>query len=474
MCYFSSERATALLLTVLTTAASTTFVGCRAPDRDPLRPAELDRALALRSDPAVLRDAIALLPTEFRVQQDERDPGADMSAAHVSFWRDAARAWSQPVRRALRAWQSNVARSAGAGLPEDIALAAETDDVEDFDAAAVLRASIDVLGLLGLGASAAAEVLAGAEARAAYGSLHAAWWAARFQVERARVRLAASRARIDARRELVEDTRDDAIRLTVYEEKGWLPAATVAAARALMARASHELEVERAIERDGRESLATRAGLLSSDPHLDAVDSLVLDEYELVPDRRTLREGSAHGFENHPVLRAAKLEYAVAEARVRRAASETWPGLRIGPKQRIEPQSLLGAFVELRLPWPGRADAATLAAIEDRATARVDVEERVREIRSAVRESLERLAHRKAALRDAEQIAAASSRAFVAAQARWSVEATALGMFNDALERRLGDAVAAITAREQAILAWLAWREAAGPEQDASEAGGER
>ena len=90
------------------------------------------------------------------------------------------------------------------------------------------------------------------------------------------------------------------------------------------------------------------------------------------------------------------------------------------------------------------------------------VEERLRELMSRIDTSAARFARARDAVLNATALEAASRSAWTAAQAVWSVEASAMGMFNDALERRLGGVVAVINARETAVLALLDHEEAIG------------
>lgn len=468
-----------------------------------------------------MREALDLLPPP-RIDEDLAESGSRseghigqlhddaLDPARVDFWHASARAWSIGVRRAVVAWNQSHANRDGAGLPGDIGLGAEVDDVENLDASFVLRASFDILRFLGLGPAHAAKELANAQARAAFGDLDRAVWASRFDVERARVRLAASRARIAARSLLVAELEDDATRLQIFETHEWIPAGPAAAGRALMSRARQDLDNERVLEASLTEALATRAGLLASDAALGHVAPATLDEYSLSKSAIRVRYATANEqnawarppttdpaheearpdtetnaparfarretgrkeagqvdrskdlLGGHPYLRAAMLDYAVAEARVRRAASDAWPGIRIGPKQRLEPQDLLGGFLELTLPWPGRVDAATRVALASRHEARIVVEERLRELTSRIDTSATRFARARDAILNATALEAASRSAWTAAQAVWSVEASAMGMFNDALERRLGGVVAVVNARETAILALLDHDEAIG------------
>ncbi|MCA8969116.1 MAG: TolC family protein [Planctomycetes bacterium] len=535
------------------------LASCRGPAPDPIDADTLAMHLASRSSVDVMREALDLLPhaqvdEDLDASRSRQSPrmstanasakaqssldnrllanargldgklgqgphpddrvgmmhGHALDAARVEFWRASAHAWSIGVRRAVVAWNQSHANRDGAGLPGDIGLGAEVDDVEDLDASLVLRASFDILRLLGLGPAHAARELANAQARAAFGELDRAVWASRFDVERARVRLAASRARIAARSQLVDEFEDDATRLQVYEAHEWIPAGPAAAGRALMSRARQDLNNERVLEASLTEALASRAGLLASDAALGHVAPETLDEYSLSksairvrhattneqntwartpatnpPHEETLPDTETNAparparretgrkeagpvdrskdlLGGHPYLRAAMLDYAVAEARVRRAASDAWPGIRIGPKQRLEPQDLLGGFLELTLPWPGRVDAATRVALASRRDARVVVEERLRELMSRIDTSAARFARARDAVLNATALEAASRSAWTAAQAVWSVEASAMGMFNDALERRLGGVVAVINARETAVLALLDHEEAIG------------
>lgn len=435
------------------------LVSCSAPPPSPLVEGELRASLELRAQVEATEAALDLLPlASLQIEVD-----AEAEPSEAAFWRARARAWSFEVRSALQAFRRRSQLQDAAGLPGPIVLAGEVEELEDPERAAILRASVDVLGIFGLGPRAAAAELADAETRAALGRLERALWAARFDAERALVRLAATRARVAELRKLVEETRDDRTRLEVYASREWLAAGPSETAIALIARAAQRFEVERSREHTAVEALARRSGLLTSDAAISAVSPRLLEVYDAsIRQPRGTAERALLTL--HPEARSAALEYAVAEAQLRRAASEAWPGLRIGPRARVEPTNLLGAFVELRLPWPGQVDAETRAALEARKAARIAVEERVRALMGRERESSGRVDKALLAIPSARTLSSRSKSAWTAAQARWSVDTTALMMFNDALERRIGACVAAIDALELAALSWLDWCQAAGPE----------
>ena len=442
------------------------LAACSAPPAEPLDAASLSSELEQRSEIESLRAALERSALSPLIDAERRSSSLDSDATRVEFWRASARAWSLPLRRALAQHAISVAATRSAGLPGDFAAGAEIDDVENADASIVTRASVDVLGIFGLGPSAAAKRLAAERVRAAQGAVEAAWWRARFDVERARVALAAARARVAALRELVLDLIDDSKRLDVYAERGWLPEAPSAAARALIARAAKQLADAEHAERGARASLARASGLLSNDAALAKVEVGVLEEYgsqwDAARAAEPLRDLSKRLVRAHPELRASFLDYAVAESALQRAAAEAWPGIRVGPKLRLEPNDLLGGFLELRLPWPGRVDAAVELAIQRRQRVRIEVEERVRDLVSRVREGRSSFAAARRALEQARRLEQASRASWIAAQARWEVDAKTLGNFNDALERRISAAVAAINALEFAVRAWLDLQEAEG------------
>ncbi len=468
---------------MLVAVAALPIAACALPVEAPIEARALSLGLAAREEPSVLHEAFDLMPESVSTTATRAVASTDVAApAHVTYWRAAAQAYALPVRRALATWQRRLHEQDGAGLPGDLGLGAEVDDVEDLDAALVLRASVDILGILGLGPYEAAKALATAEARAAFASLDRALWSARFDVERARVRLAASRARIAVRAQLVEDCVDDSVRVAIFVERDWLARGPLAAARALIARAGQDLENERVLAAQLREVLAARAGLMADATALEAVTPVVLDEYPttaLVEAQASAnatpaseQETAARLLATHPNLHALMLDYAVAEARLRRAASDAWPRLRLGAKQRLEPMNLLGSFVDFSFPWPGRVDAATRAALRARDEARFVVEEGLREIASRIETSAARLREAEAALTAARIVEGSSAAAFAAAQEMWWADTNMLGQFNDALERRIGGVVAALPARDQAFFAWLDWREAMGPDMTPVTEGG--
>jgi outer membrane protein, heavy metal efflux system len=440
---------------------------CSAPAERPLEPRELTAAVELRRDtPEQLANALALaglapLSVEPPTSADLADP------TRPAFWHAAAWAWSPEARAARRTLAAARARARSAGAPGPIEGEVEIEDGGDLDAMTRASLSFDVVGLLGLGPSAAARALADAETRAAQGELERAVWRTRFEVDAARSKLAASRAALETLRALASEAQDSRVRIEILARNGRLEAAALASAelseRGLAQRISAlELEESRAAEQ-----LAVLAGLPPHAEALDAPSPLTLDE---VGSRPAPQEPEPiELLERLPELRVSLLEYALAEARLREAAAQRWPELRLGPHLLWEDGDfLLGLLASAGIPWPGSLDGEIAAASEEREAARERTEDALLAAQAALQGARERAAVARRLLeRDASSSAEQSARMWTAARARFAVEPAALMEWSSALRMRAEALAELAEARGELALATLDLEQAAGPAPEA-------
>lgn len=437
--------------------------GCASPA--PLDPPELARAVAARAtDPATLSRALdlaGLLPLDLEMPRPSDD---DPDGA--SFWHARAWAWAREPATARHRYLALLEARDAAGQPGPLRLGAEALDLAGAGWQADVRQTFDLLGVLGLGRSAAAWRLADARARRALGEVEQALWRARFAVDRARVRVAAARARRATLGPLLAEVGTGNRRIAILAQRGWIPEGPVHTARAMTERLRRRLTIESAVLADALAQLSAAAGVPPGTAALAQVSPATLDRFApaapLVP-----APSATELLTTHPDLRVRLLEYAVAEARVRRAAAEAWPEIGLGPRLRIEPDVLLGGVLGISLPWPGTVASRVRQALAQRDAERVRAEDALVRAQAAVARTRARLlAARRTLEEHGPAIESGTRSAWRAARARFGVDAGTLPAWNDSLERRIDGAVAAIDAREQAILALIDYLEAVGPNRD--------
>lgn len=449
---------------------SLTVGACRAPQPAPLDHESL--ALAVTSRDAStdeLRSALELAGLQpLAIEQPSADALRDPSRAE--FWHACAWAWSPATRAARRRWEAARARAGSAGMPGPIRGAAEVRDLGDPGANTRVMFTFDLIGILGLGPAASARVLADAESREALSGLEEAMWAARFDVDRARVRLATARgveARLDA---LAEDAGDALVRIEVLERNGRLSAGALARARIALQRlddrrAAAASEVARA-----REDLATAAGLAPDAAALAApgVDTLAAWPADADADADAVPT-EAELLERVPRLRGLLLDYAIAEARLRDVAAQRWPDLGLGPHLFWgDPDFLVGAVAAAGIPWPGSLDGEIEAARVEREAARERVEDELLAVRTAHAAAREReVAARERLERGARPAAEESARLLVATRARFAVDAGALESWSHAVTEHVRSVQMLEEARAELALARLDVARNAGPAPEA-------
>jgi len=437
---------------------------CRAPHAAPLEAAQLERVVSTRdASPGELGAALALAglqPLALQTPNDDvlRDP------ERAEFWHACAWAWSPATRAARRRMEAARARAGSAGQPGPIGATLEMRELDAPDANSRLMVTFDLIGLLGLGPAAAARTLADAEARAALSGLEEAMWAARFDVDAARVRLAAARAVRSSLEALSEEADAEAKRIEILERNGRLSAGGLASARLALQRLRERRGRAALEEASARERLALAAGLAPEAEALEVPNRGTLDAW---PPQRSgdPRPSAAELLERVPRLRGLLLDYPIAEARLREAASRRWPHLGLGPHLFwSDPDFLVGAVVASGLPWPGSLDGEIEAARVEREAARERVEDGLLAVETGRAAARDREAAARRVL-EAGALPAAdeSARLWRAARARFAVEPAAITEWAHALAERTLALQGLEQARAELALATLEVERVTGP-----------
>ena len=454
-------RSAGLWFASLAALAPASFLGCTVTPK-PLTPVAVASEVEDRA--TTIGETLQALDSSGFAPLFSEPPETDaMHADAGTTWHAFAWAYSRETVTARRRLLAARARVNSTGLPGPIGLGAETLEFDDVERQTQARMTFDLLGLVGLGRSAAAEHLATAEERYAYGELEQAVWSSRFAVDRARVRVAAAAVRVAVLEDLVGEVDADTKRFDLLDDRGWLPPDQVAAARAMADRLRRRAASARAEAAESLDALAKAAGLPLRSEILADITANTLEGFAPLAAVEPVPE-AAELLRRQPELRVKRLEYAVAEARLRRVAAEAWPDLRIGPRLRLDANSsLVGGVLDLSLPWPGSVTGLVDAAQQERELARELLEDSLVSV-------LATATSRRVAFTQAQEILrrygptieTGTASAWRAARARFAVDPGALMTWTDRLERRIQGCVAALDAQEQAILAELNYRDVIG------------
>ncbi len=347
-------------------AAGLALCSCATPPPGRLDVVDVQASLTARSNPDALQaalDGIELSPSVLQLPAESERSGPGQSG----FWKVRALAWSPGVREARRALSARLAEAKSAGAPNPIAVQVVDHELGGDDELVEAIGVLDLVGLLGLGPSHAERRLASAEAQLALGRLEHAAFQATLDVECARIRAVAARARHDRLTALQADAARDLERVVILERNGRLSDADSRLARAEVARIERASSMSLVALVGARGELAAAAGSMPIDwaeeqgGDVAAVGSGGLAELETNRGPRV-----ALSIEDlvarHPQLRVARLAFAVREAEVREAASRAWPGIGLGPHLGYLESARIGAVLRLAIPfpssWRGRLDAA--------------------------------------------------------------------------------------------------------------------
>lgn len=345
---------------------------CAAPEHHEPSFTEVSRAAAARSaETEQLEHGLALAalaPLSLPLPDEAQRHGAEADA----FWHAAALAWNAGVREARRSFLQARAGARSAGASEPIRIGGDTV-FGDGEREGELSATLDVLGLFGLGVSRAARALADEEARLAFAEYEQRVWNAWIDVDRARVELG-TRRRLLAELESVDAEQEPlARRREILAGRGFLPEGLVDAARTIETMFDAERSTLRTEIADAREALALAAGLPVDAPELEAradelIAALTAEEPLDAPPAELL-------WDTRPEVRAMRVRCAIAEAKLRSVYAERLPELRLGVKSIFSPETVLvGPMFDAALAYPGARDGRIEAALEECSQMREAVE----------------------------------------------------------------------------------------------------
>lgn len=400
-------------------------------------------------------DALSLAPP---TAKECADPSLD------GYWYGAAYAFAPAVREARALALAALAREEAAGAPGPVGLRLVDHEAGGDDTLIEAVATLDLLRLLGVGPASAEIALARATSLRALATLGSALWEAPFAVDRARIDLEAAQLRARLQAELSNEAGSDLDRVAILEERGRLGAAPAAVARGQAQATRGAFEAARGSAARARAGLALAAGLVpeavANTPEWDMLDRGSRSPAAIDPD--------------HPALRAARLDLAVAEARLRSVAARAWPDLRLGPHLGfpaggLDPLRLGGVFTAMA-PVPSSYEGLMEAAAVERDRAL----ERYAEAVLALRIGLDAAGTR---LEAAERRVAAASSAERATAQAWDAARSVfraggpLAPWINAHERRRMAMEAHVAARAERARAELEARRVAGPRPGGSESG---
>jgi len=426
--------------------------------------AELSDVARLRSNASVEDVAHALEladlgPLAIALPQAPSELEPDME----EFWHAAAYAWNPQLRALRREVRAARAERGSAGQPLPIQGQGMLLDLGDPSAEVEFQAMVDVLGLLGVGPSAAASELADEAARAALSSFEARAWSLRFEVDRARVELAAAKSLETALAALHGECAQLLPRIELLAARGWIGRGMAEGAVSALHMLEHHQSLARIEENRARADLAALCGLSPAHPAIEALQSGVIDRFR--PEEASLTDPQdAALLASLPRLRAARLELAVAEAELVRMARERWPMLGIGPRIMVRPdERLVGGMLGFSVPFPGALEGTILAARERRDAAFEALEDELVAARARLESTAREFAESvELAQEHAPMADTAMARMLVAAQAEFLADPERLERWSFAVGERMDSLMALVRARADLVRAWLDCEEARG------------
>lgn len=411
-----------------------------------------DVALALElADLGPLSVPVPRAPAELRPDMDE-------------FWHAAAYAWNPELRAMRRRVRAAQAELDSAGKPQPIQGQAMTLDASDPQAELEFQAMVDILGLLGVGPADAAKKLASASARAELAALEARVWSLRFDVDRARVELAAAKSLETALAALHSECSEVLPRIEILAQRGWIGRGMTEGALSALHMLEHHQSLARLEVIRARNDLATLCGLDPAHPAFDGAQSGVIDRFR-VEDVELRTPSDAELLAHLPQLRAAKLELAVAEAELVRMARERWPMIGVGPRAMLRPdEQLFGGMIGLSVPFPGALEGAIAAQRERRDASYEALESALVTARSQLDRNTRMFAESvELALEHAPLTDTSMARMLTASQAEFLANPERLERWSFSVGERLDSLMALVRARAELVRAWLDCEEACGP-----------
>lgn len=388
---------------------------------------------------------------------------AELRPDHPEFWQAAALAWNPELRQMRRRVRELRAATDSAGRPGPIVAEAGARDLSNISDESELQITFDVLGLLALGPSAAAKDFARAQERALWAELESTVWKLRFEVDRARVRLAGSKALAAAMTALYNKGAEELPRIELLTARGWLARAMYEGANASLHMAEHRASMAKVDIVRNQAELAALCGLDVAHPAFDELDGGAIDRFRS-EDLEFRDPLPAELLASLPELRARRLELSMAEAELRRETREQWPMLRVGPTFAWMPgESFLGGMLELDLPFPGALDGRIAAALERREAAREALEDALVAAQSRVKETHDALDELLFLFDEhAPELDQSVARMLVATQAEFRVDPEKLDKWSLALRERVESLTALVQARTDVVIAQLDYEEARG------------
>ena len=454
---FRSSFPAALGLTLLLGA-------CAAPPEEPLVLQDVIAAATLRAvTPEDVRVAFDLAEVErYAYDVPSAEEFADPSG--LGYWAACAYAFDPHVREARGQLEILLEERGAAGRPGPTELQDQFADPFESTRMHEVKLTFDLLGWLGRGPAEAERALADAEVRRARAELGSRLWEARFEVERAALRLAAARTQMAALTWLEEEALADLTRLEILARRGRLSELAYEAARSRLHAVEHRRSAAVEDEAAARAELGRRSGLHPDHPALAAPGEELLQSFAAAElDQRLPSHELLIGL--HPKLAALRFEYAVAEARVRRAGADRQPGVRLGPRAVLRNDDWLpGGLVRFEFPDGRAVDARVAAAERARTLARERLEDalldhlhaaRVREV--ALRQARTRLvAH-------ALPLDSSTDHLWMATRTRFRVGEATSAEWGEALGGRIGPLTLVTDEALAVALATLDLQELAGP-----------
>jgi hypothetical protein len=448
---------------------------CTAVRAAPLSDAAIASALELRvTDAATLEQALEfarLAPLPFALPEAAalRDP------AHPLHLRARVLVHAPAMRAARRAWLSAAALDRTGAQTAPLELGAEFVNPPGADSEIQAELTFDLLGLFGAGRAGASRALATAEQRRALAELWSVAWSSLHDAERARVLALAARERVAALRELARVANDDRTRIEILARDGYARPDQVRWAWSVLGEIGERDLHESIALAEAEARFATAVGLpvgaarewLSRHGASSAIEPAGAEPALTVPPPLAL-------LANHPRLLAARLEHAVAEARVQLAASELIPELRVGPKPHFLPGEIIGGgVVGLEMAWPPAVRASVRALEHAREAARERLEDELLALQNELVAKAETLRlERDESLPRAAQVDVGAEAMWTTARVRFANATDLLEEWSFALEHRVDALLENITVREHVAVAALDWNERLGsPEIGSSEFG---
>lgn len=308
------------------------------------------------------------------------------------YWMVRALAWAPEVRAARRSVAAALGEARSAGAPAPVFVQAVDHELGGDDELVEAIGVVDLIGLLGLGPSAAQGRLAEARVDEALVALEHAAFRACLEVERARVRVVAAQARCDRFDGLLQEASRDLERVRILRARDRLSASDSELAFAEVARIERWASLAQVALVGARRELALASGIASESGSLalDEVGASGLDEIETLGPAEAVEPMGPSA--EHPRVRARAAAFRVAEASVREAASRAWPGLGLGPHLGFLDGARVGAVLRLALPFPSSWKGRLEAAVERRDRAVEAYDETLLELQQRAVEARSRIA----------------------------------------------------------------------------------